>query len=175
MTKPHDLIGRVFGRLNVTHRSSNTSDGKTTWHCQCSCGNNCIVVGANLLKGLTSSCGCYRSEQLLKRSFKHGHAKRKNNNPTYKSWCSMLSRCRNRNYHKYKRYGALGVFVCERWLVYENFFEDMGQRPVGTTLDRIDPRGNYEPDNCRWATPIEQAYNQRRHWGDVVEIPQDKE
>jgi len=82
--------------------------------------------------------------------------------PTYKSWQKMLERCRNPNAVQYKWYGGKGVAVCDRWYSFERFFEDMGPRPAGRTIDRIDSSGNYEPSNCRWATKLEQIWNQSK-------------
>ena len=80
----------------------------------------------------------------------------------YSSWQAMRARCLNPNNREYLRYGGRGITVCERWQSFENFLADMGLRPEGLTLDRINPDGNYEPGNCRWATWTEQRVNQRR-------------
>jgi len=92
-------------------------------------------------------------------NFKHGQARPESRGPTYRSWECMRSRCRNPNNPDYARYGARGITVCERWNSFQVFLEDMGERPQGTTLDRIEVNGNYEPGNCRWATPREQQRN----------------
>lgn len=81
--------------------------------------------------------------------------------PTYSSWRAMLARCRQPNNNRFQYYGARGIQVCERWLSFENFLEDMGERPAGLSIDRIDVDGNYEPGNCRWATPLEQRHGRR--------------
>lgn len=83
--------------------------------------------------------------------------------PTYNTWQSMLQRCYYSKNISYKYYGARGITVCERWRVFENFLADMGERPEGTTIDRDDVNGHYEPGNCRWASPTTQRHNRRRH------------
>ena len=164
MVAAKDLSGQVFGRLTVYARHpENTSEGKARWICKCECGSERVALAANLKKGFTKSCGCLKREINIARSTTHGHAKRNARDPTYVSWSNMRTRCHNTTNPKYRRYGGMGVSIDPRWDDFTVFLSDLGPRPEGTTLDRIDPYGNYEPKNCRWATPIVQAHNQRRH------------
>jgi hypothetical protein len=145
-----NLTGRRFGRL-VALRYSDKNDGRKAWVCQCDCGTTKEIRGANLRSGHTTSCGCYVAERLAEglAGVRHGMS----DSPTHTSWSAMLGRCNNPNDPSYHRYGGVGIKVCDRWHVFKNFFEDMGVRPAGKTLDRFpNKRGNYEPGNCRWAT-----------------------
>ena len=160
-----NIAGKVFGRLTVLKRDGYKCK-QATWLCRCSCGVVVVVQGCHLRDGHTQSCGCFGSERLAEMrgsNFKHGHGML--NSGTYRSWVSMKTRCLNPNYDRYRDWGGRGIGICERWIGpagFQNFLADMGERPAGKTLDRFpDPGGDYGPENCRWATPKQQAETRR--------------
>lgn len=171
MPKIQDLTGKIFGRLEVLAFDSIRKDkqGKSMsyWVCKCLCesGNIKIACGASLKNGGLKSCGCLHKESLdrnlaafLKRSTTHGLSK----TPEFYIWSSMKERCNNPKNKSFPQYGAVGIKVCDRWLhSFENFIRDVGKRPSSFhSLDRYpNMAGNYEPNNVRWATRIEQNNN----------------
>jgi len=148
--------GKRFGRL-VAQKVAKGSK----WVCLCDCGNTITVLTNHLTSGHTQSCGCYKAERAKKANTTHGQGSvRAGVTRTYRSWQSMKARCYNEDHDAYPYYGGLGITVCARWLhSFENFYEDMGDRPPRHTIDRIDSAGNYEPDNCRWASDAVQKNN----------------
>jgi len=159
ITRPRqakDLTGRRFGRLTALQYVG-VLRRKAVWQVRCICGAVKNVVGVDLVKGSTRSCGCLR-EETVKRPRSHGMTK----HPAYWVWRSMRDRCRLKTHHAWMRYGGRGIRVCRRWHKFENFWADMGSSyRHGLTLERRDNSRGYSPKNCLWATRSAQARNTR--------------
>jgi hypothetical protein len=152
--------GAQFGRWTVLE-DAEVRHAKVL--CRCVCGVERAVDAGNLLAGLSHSCGCFRRERAARlTAATHGHTAGGAVSPTYNSWRAMIGRCRRPTDAAYHWYGGRDITVCDRWLSFENFLQDMGVRPAGMTLDRTDSDGNYQPDNCRWATAAQQTANRRK-------------
>lgn len=177
-TRLKDISGKRFARLLVIRRSD-LKGGKPRWECACDCGNAVIVIGGNLTNGHTRSCGCLQSQRTSESHLKHGFS----DTVEYHAWRSAMKRCTDPIHPEYQRYGGRGITMSDRWTAsFEAFLADMGPRPSGMTLDRIDNDGpytgpchEYPNGNCRWATIPEQNRNKRAtiritHHGETLSL-----
>lgn len=153
-----DLCDQKFGKLTVIRRvlNPNAKHG-TYWECRCECGGVVVARGDALKGGYRKSCRCLYGESHST----HGMT----NTPEFRAWTEMLRRCSDQNRNTWHLYGGRGIRVCKRWVTsFEAFYVDMGERPSAKhSLDRIKVNGNYTPENCRWATKVEQQNNMRRN------------
>jgi hypothetical protein len=161
-------MGLVFGDWTVIKRlpnnvSRNGSRVNAVWLVRCSCGTERGKEGGLLRFGASKSCGCKIGNKTATRMIQHGHTTIDSASPTYRSWSHAKARCFNETDDNYPNYGGRGISMCQEWAdSFGAFLSYMGTRPDGLSLDRIDNNGNYEPGNCRWATPLQQSNNQRK-------------
>lgn len=158
--KPIPMIGKSFGRLAVISQAPNGAAGRR-WNCKCLCGGATTASGADLRSGHTKSCGCWSKEVVANVKTKHGCTPKGGPlPPEYTTFHNMHRRCYDDTRKDFPRYGGRGIKVCQRWHDFASFFVDMGPRPSREhSLDRINSNGDYEPNNCRWATALQQQNN----------------
>lgn len=162
-TVKNDITGQRFGRLTALRFVPDDSE-YSKFLCLCDCGTEKLIATQSLIRSYTVSCGCFGRQHRVGKSTIHGYGKSgKDRSPTYSSWASMMDRCEWGG-HKimYSKYGARGIKVCSEWHDFNNFISDMGERPKGTSIDRINNSLGYFKGNCRWATSKQQALNTTR-------------
>jgi hypothetical protein len=165
MRRYNDLAGKRFGRLEVISNVKKPNDPKTYWLCKCDCGKEKVIGAQNLKLGKAVSCGCYGLECLRKYTTTHGNS----THPLYKTWYQIMKRCYDKNHKDYKYYGERGITACDSWKDNaKNFFNDMGDKPENTTLDRIDNNKGYSKENCRWVSSGIQGSNKRNNKNFII-------
>jgi hypothetical protein len=166
--KAVDITGKRFSRLVVLERAGSNKQRVSKWNCVCDCGNTKVVVSTDLKNGKTQSCGCLINELIIERNrlnkpgLKHGLSY----HPLYYTWLGILQRTTNPNNKRFKDYGGRGIKICDTWKNDPEAFitwilDNLGDRPKGMSLDRVNNDGDYEPGNLRWATASEQNANRR--------------
>lgn len=160
-----DLTGQRFGRLTVLECLGANNKGRIDWKCACVCGKEVVKYTAMLRSGKARSCGCYQKEVARAHTLsmtRHGNYSGGRPTAEWSAWAAMRARCTVVSHAFYPAYGGRGITVCERWQIFENFLADMGARPgPGYSIDRRKNELGYSPENCHWATSIEQNNNTR--------------
>lgn len=153
------LNGTIYGNWTVLELDDiHDNFGQRRYICRCACGKQSSITASDLKKGNSTQCvSCH----ISKKNLKHGYTYRGQKNSTYGVWAGMKDRCLNINHKNYDDYGGRGIKICDSWKDFANFIKDMGLRPEGLQIDRIDPDGDYEPKNCRWVTAAENKANRR--------------
>lgn len=165
MGKFKDIQGQRFNNLTVLNLSDKTNRG-FWWICKCDCGNEVRVLGSNIIRGHSKSCGCIRAKASSDSHYKHGMI----NTRIYKIWVGIKTRCTDVNSRPYKNYGGRGITICDKWMMFEGFYEDMGSGySDNLSIDRVDNNKGYSKENCKWSTRIEQANNVRNNHIVVVD------
>lgn len=157
-----DLTGQRFGRLVAIRTVESTRRGMS-WECQCDCGNTHVTGVTSLTRAQTRSCGCLKREvgaATCRARTKHGHLTNFSRSRTYESFLNAKKRCNYPSHSRYSDYGGRGIQFL--FTSFEHFFAELGERPDGKSLDRIDNDGHYSPGNCKWSTPSEQQLNKRK-------------
>lgn len=159
-----DLAGQIFGGITAL-RFTRVVERNSKWLCKCHCGKEFEASGSLLRRNVVRSCGCNPPPIV------HGHTASGGMSPEYQSWRAMIQRCTNPKNNRFQYYGARGIAVCERWETFSNFLRDMGPKPTPKhSLERVENDKGYSPDNCKWATALEQRHNRRDSVRSMVEF-----
>jgi hypothetical protein len=160
MRMRQNLLGRKFGRWTVVEESIRVPGSTNArWLCRCDCGKERVVVDGPLIRGSSRSCGCLSVELSVKRSTTHGQSSGGRPTREFRIWKGIVERCKNPNSPAFSRYGGRGIGICKEWVRFEDFFRDMGKCGAGMTIERVNNDEDYGPDNCKWATRLEQSRN----------------